>query len=184
MVKEYEEIICSQFEGTIIDIETIGEFDRFYRYDSRQYKNIVQVILGYINQERLYIYRAKNKSEILQLKKMTREIIKNLKRPFYAFNCEFETGVLFHNIGIEVIFDGELNSEKYESKRDAVRKLQIPNNDDPFFDEGIRCMKAWHDGKFDSIIAHNRACLLKERDILIHRGHREPNKLVLSRKED
>jgi len=31
--------------------------------------------------------------------------------------------------------------------------------------------------EFDKAIAHNRACLLKERDILIKRGFRKPDEL-------
>ncbi len=183
MIMEYEDRTNSNFEGTIIDIETTGDFDRSYN-DSRQYADMVQVILGYINQEHLKIYCAKDQSGMLELRMLAREIIGSLNRPFYAFNSEFEMGIFFHYVGIEVKFDGELNLKKYESKKDAVRKLKIPNYDDPFFDSGKLCMKAWNDGEFDKAVAHNRACLLKERDILIKRQYREPDQLVMVRKED
>ena len=51
MIIEHHEKVISNFEGTIIDIETIGEFNRLYKHDSRQYKEIVQVILGYMTLE-------------------------------------------------------------------------------------------------------------------------------------
>ena len=177
MITEYEERTGSDFKGTIIDIESIGEFDRFYLSDSRSYRKIIQVIFGYINQEHLHIYCAKDVSGIDQLKETTQETIKTLVRPFYAFNCVFESGVWFHHVGIKIVFDGELNREKYEKKKNTVEFLRIPNYDDPFFDDGFMCMKAWNNREFDKAIAHNRACLLKERDILLKRGYRKPDEL-------
>ena len=76
------------------------------------------------------------------------------------------------------MFEGELNKEKYEAKRTAVQVLNIPQYDDPFFDNGLLCMQAWEIGKTKEAIAHNRSCLLKERDILVKRGFREPEDLV------
>lgn len=179
MIAEYEEKISSDFQGTIIDIETVGEFNRLFKYDSRQYEDMLQVIFGYINQEHLHIYCAKDRSGINQLREMTEGIIETLARPFYAFNCEFESGVWFHHIGIKILFDGELNREKYERKRDVVRLLRIPNYEDPFFDNGFMCIEAWYKREFNQAIAHNRSCLLKERDILLKRGYREPTGLEL-----
>lgn len=82
-------------------------------------------------------------------------------------------------IDIETI--GELQRWKYEHTKDAVLSLGIPNYDDPFSDQGGKCMKAWQDGIFDKVIAHNRACLLKEKDILLKRGYRRPNELLFFR---
>lgn len=176
MIKRVEEN-DSNFKGTIIDIETIGKFNRLYKYDSRQYGEMIQFILGYINKEHIHIYCAEDMSEVRQLNDVTKSIIESLSRPFYAFNCEFESGVWFHRIGITIHFDGELNKEKYEPKKDAVRVLGIPNYDDPFFDDGYKCIQAWEKGALDEAILHNRACLLKERDILLKRGYREPDEL-------
>jgi hypothetical protein len=178
MIKEHSENNELDFEGTIVDIETIGDFNRLYRNDSRQYKGIRQVILGYINKTQLKIYCATDAEGIETLKKMTPEIIQTLARPYYAFNCSFERGVWFHHVGVEVNFDGELQGEPYESKKNAVRFLKISNHDDPFFDIGLECMKAWGKGDFEKAIAHNRACLLKERDILLKRGHCTANQIT------
>ncbi|MBN1644172.1 MAG: hypothetical protein JW856_05080, partial [Dehalococcoidales bacterium] len=76
-------------------------------------------------------------------------------------------------------FEGELQREKYKSKANAVKELGIINHGDPFNDKGILCMYAWQNGKFEEAVAHNRACLLKERDILLRRGYRNPNGLAL-----
>jgi len=176
-IEEYEEQTSSEFEGTIIDIETIGEFNRLFKYDSRKYRDILQVIFGYIDNKHLRIYCAKDSGSIEQLKVITGNIITTLDKPLYAFNCNFESCVWFYHIGINILFDGELNKEKYESKKDAVRLLGIPNYSDPFFNNGLMCMRAWNNKEFDKAISHNRACLLKERDILLKRGYRKPDGL-------
>jgi len=180
LIIEHQEDIDSDFEGTIIDIETIGEFLNQYP-DSRRYKDIQLVIFGFINRHGLRILCAKGIEAINELIEGTKRIIDSLERPFYAFNSEFEKGGFFYKLGKEVDFDGELQKEKFESKVDAVRNLDIANYDDPFYSRGFPCIKAWKDGEFDKAIAHNRACLLKERDILIKRGFREPDELELVR---
>jgi len=177
---EHTEDISSDFEGTIIDIETIGDFRNRY-YDSRRYMHIQLVIFGFIHRHSLHILCAKGIEAISELNEKTQKLIELLQRPFYAFNCEFESSVLFHALGKEIDFYGELNEEKYEPKAYAVRELDISNYDDPFYDKGILCMAAWENGEFDKAIAHNRACLLKERDILLQRGFRKPDALEFVR---
>ena len=175
MIIEHKEDISSNFEGTIIDIETIGEFRNEYP-DSRRYKGIQLVIFGFINRHALRIFCAKGIKAISELKEKTGDIISSLQRPFYAFSSDFERSVLFYELGKEIDFDGELQ-EGRESKASARSYLGIPNYDDPFYDNGYLCMIAWKDGEFDKAIAHNRACLLKEREILIRRGFRKPDEL-------
>ena len=179
MIIEHKEDINSNFEGTIIDIETTGEFDDRYD-DSRRYKEIQTVIFGFINRYALQIFCAKGLRAINELRERIDKTIDSLERPFYAFSSEFERGVLFYNLGKEIDFDGELQ-EGRESKANARSYLGIPNYDDPFYDNGYLCMKAWENGEFDKAIAHNRACLLKERDILIKRRFRKPDELKFVR---
>jgi hypothetical protein len=178
MILEQIEETGIDFEGTIIDIESIGDFNQKYKYDSRNYINIKQVILGYITKKELHIHCATNPPEIEELRLRTPAIINDLAKPFYAFNCNFESGVLFHHAGIQVDFGGELQGVPFERKKDAILQLRIPNYDDPFFDLGFMCIKAWNTQDFKKAMAHNRACLLKERDILVKRGFKEPDKVV------
>lgn len=181
MIIVKEEDIKSDFEGTVIDIETIGEFHNEYP-DSRRYRYIEPVIFGFINRQTLQILCAKGKGSIGELEGKILEIIDRLERPFSAFNTEFEQGVLFHSLGKEVVFDRELQKEKFEifeTKAKARKDLHISNYDDPFYDSGYECMRAWERGEYSKAIAHNRACLLKERDILLKRGFRRPEKLEL-----
>ena len=175
VIIRHEEDIDSDFKGTIIDIETTGEFLNQYS-DSRRYKNFRLAIFGFINKYTLHILCAKGMRAINELREESQKIIENLERPFYAFNTDFERGVLFYELGKEISFEGELQ-EGRESKANTRGYLDILNYDDPFYDNGYLCMKAWEYGEFDRAIAHNRACLLKERDILMKRGSTKPNKL-------
>jgi len=177
LIQEFHETIESEFEGTIIDIESIGDFCRDYRYDSRHYKEIKQVIFGYIDRQNVQIYCARSPEGIEKLRLMTPTIFESLKRPYFAFNCNFESGVWFHHVGLKIDFDGELQGEAFESKRNAILRLKISNYNDPFYDQGLLCLKAWQQQEFEKAIAHNRACLLKERDILLKRGHCTPDKV-------
>ena len=176
MILEYREDIASDFEGTIIDLETVGEFDQRY-YDSRQYQDIEMVIFGYIDKDGLTIACARGIEALDELLDREGEVIDRLLRPFYAFNASFERAVLFNQLGREVGFGGELQKEPYERKADAVKSLDIPNYDDPYYDRGLLCMLAWRKGDYRQAMAHNRACLLKERDILLKRGFRRPDEL-------
>lgn len=179
LLKYYQEELISDFEGTIIDIETIGEFDNRFD-DSRRYRNITPVIFGYVNREVLKIICAENKSSIEYEKQEVVRLLPKLEKPFYAFNSIFEKGVLFHFLEILIEFR-ELNKERYENKEKAVRLLGISQYDDPFNGNGKLCMQAWLRENLKRAIAHNRACLLKERDILLKRGFREPDELELRR---
>jgi len=179
VIIEHKEDISSSFEGTIIDIETIGEFFNQY-HDSRRYKDIQLVVFGFINRYGLHIFCAKGIEAINELKETAKNILNSLERPFYAFSSEFERGVLFYELGMQIDFDGELQRGS-EPKARARKRLGIPNYDDPSYDNGYLCMKAWEAGEFDTTVRHNRACLLKERDILVKEGSRKPDGLKFVR---
>ena len=74
MIKRYAEKIESDFDGTIIDLETIGEFCNNY-YDSRRYKNIIPVICGYIDRGGIRIVYAENRGDIQDLKKEMTQLL-------------------------------------------------------------------------------------------------------------
>lgn len=180
MVQLHKENFNSPIEGTIIDIETIGNFNDYP--DSRRYMNIVPVIFGYIDSESLHIHCAKKVDSLVKLKKNIAEELESLEKPFYAFNSDFERGAFFHNLNREIHFERELNKEKFEPKWRAVAELKIPQYNDPFKDNGKLCSDAWKTGRINEAIAHNRSCLLKERDILLKRGYRAPDPLKFIRK--
>jgi len=176
ITKKFENI-PSNFEGTIIDIETDGKFCDEFQNDSRYYKYHKPIIFGFINKNGLSILCAENEESIEMLKNEINELLEKLERPFHAFNCDFERGVFFYNLNKKIIFEKELNIKKYEAKREVVPLLEIPQYGDPFYDDGKACMDALLKGEINRPIAHNRSCLLKERDILLKRGFRKPDPL-------
>jgi hypothetical protein len=178
MIKRHTEQVSSCFKGTIIDIESFGEFCRGYG-DSREYKNIVPTIFGYINCDELRILCALGHESLEELRSEIIELIPSLERPLFAFNCHFEQGVLNHYCSVKVQFDGELTREKFEPKRRVVKEMGLSNYEDPFFDDGNKCKHSWLNGDYKNSIKHNRSCLLKERDILLKRSYRKPDELRL-----
>jgi hypothetical protein len=174
----HNEKIKSDFEGTILDIETIEPFCWDYSHDdSRRYSKIIPTILGYITKNELKILCAKGKSALDELKKEVIELLPSMEKPLYAFQSIFERAVLYHCYNFTLKIDGELNADTYEGKGSACVKLGIPNYGDPFYNVGKKCVSAWLRGDYENAIKHNRSCLLKERDILIKRNYRKPDKL-------
>ncbi len=170
------------YAGTIIDIETIGDYCSQYKCrsrdiniprDSREYQEHRLVIFGYINRQGFHIYCAKGNESIQELEEKARQLLTILdkERPLYALNCHQEMSVFFHQLKVKIIFDKELQSEVYESKEEALRILRIFNSfGDPFQNErkpGYACQIAWKNGYFDNAIKHNQACLLKEQALLL-----------------
>ncbi|MFA4819951.1 MAG: hypothetical protein WC613_03245 [Candidatus Aenigmatarchaeota archaeon] len=178
-MKLITEPIVSQFDGTIIDLETTGDFSKQYKHpeysDSREYSNIKPVFFGFMTSRGIEIHCAESKSEINELLSTIVKLVPNLPKPFHSFNTPFETGVLFHSTGEKILFERELNKERYEAKRLAVEVLKLQNYDDPFLDNGKMFPPAWEKGNMKDCIAHNRADLFKERDILLKRGFRTPD---------
>ena len=120
---------------------------------------------------------AENRDGLPELKMEIIKILDSLEKPFYAFNADFERGVLFNHINKKIEFEGELNFERFESKRWVVQLLKIRNYGDPFNNNGLLCSQDWLKGKIENAVLHNRSCLLKERDILLKRGFRKPDDL-------
>lgn len=180
LIVHNEKLPVANFSGTILDIETIGSFQRQYRDDdSRQYCQIMPTIIGYITEDALVIYCAEELGDFRVLREMAVQFVNSCVRPLFAFQSKFERGVLFHAYGLELEIDGELNNWTFEKKGNACMELCIPDYDDPFHNDGGLCVMAWHNKTHAQAIRHNRSCLLKERDILLKRGYRQPDPLNL-----
>jgi len=181
-----------KLKGTIIDVETIGEFsdcDGLGRY-----KRIRPIVVGFLDcdlLEILYITKEAHR-DFDELKSALRTKLCEVDHPLYAFNTKFEMGVFYWFLGKTVTFDRDLmfrvntsyGRTVWESKRYLVKDLGIPNFDDPFRDMGYKVPEAWENFQKTGnprflweIIRHNRACLLKEYAILRKRKRwREVNK--------
>ncbi len=178
MLLSHVEKASTPYLGTIIDIETIGGFRDYYSdLDSRRQSGLTPTMLGYLCDGSLKINYIETTNDLPAFISQIEKVLPLLPRPFYAFNCDFEASVFFHTCDMKIVFDYELNLEKYEAKWRAVKSLGINNYDDPYFDDGKLCRIGWEKGEYQACVSHNRSCLLKERDILLKRGTRKPNKI-------
>jgi hypothetical protein len=182
MLKECHGNQNLSYTGTIIDIETKGDYCSQYKCksrdintprDSREYQEHKLVIFGYVNRRGFHIYCARGNEGIQELEEKARQLLAILEheKPLYAFNCHQEMSVFFHHLQKKVVFDKELQSREYEPKEEALRTLGIFDSfGDPFQNEGkpgSACQIAWSNGHYDNAIQHNRACLLKEQTLLL-----------------
>lgn len=173
-VETFEESIESNFSGSIIHIDTVGSLRNEFS-DSRRCCEVRPFIFGTIDKTRLKIEYAENRSSIPQLRDRVTALLKEISKPLYAFDAPFVQAVLFHFTGEKIAIAWELNRKTFETRLFAIHALNIPQYDDPFADQDKLCTSAWLTGNGESrkCIVHARACLLKERDILIKRGFRK-----------
>jgi hypothetical protein len=176
MMNEVKERIVSvegePVKGTIIDLETIGTIQNKLNGLSK-YVLVRPYLFGYLFENTL-VQRYVEKSAQIPvfidfLKSM--DLFEFSERPFFAYNAEFERGVLYFSTGKTVPFDGDIKRGK-ESKEAVVRRLGIETYGDPFPGAGLKCIEEFEKGNIADCLAHNQACLLKERDILIREGYR------------
>ncbi len=173
-MKTYSEIQNLNYPGSIIDVETIGNFAHGYpKHDSREFKDMKIVIFGIINANKLSILCAEGKNDLDALLKTVKVGLSNYqsRQPLYAYNAHFEMGTLYHHYGIKIPFDFELQPIDCKNKEAHMENLGIYNDyGDPFNappSRGLQCSKAWESNDFDRAIRHNRACLLKEQAIML-----------------
>ena len=184
--RELELIGNPDFEGTIIDIETYGPFEGFSRLDGRKYRRIRPTVFGAFNGEKItQIYLVTDNFD--KIRDPILEVLNDLLRPYYAFNALFEMGVLLNFLGEEVIFEYDIQhpQEGYFEKKERIfqdliqRNGHIQHKDffyDPYHGDGSKAMEEWarfihtkDERLINRVVAHNRACLLKEWYILSHR---------------
>lgn len=164
MIKQ-RETTSTHTRGTIIDLETIGDFDRTYPpWDPRQYRDIKPTILGYITGDILVQYCAEGEEEIPTLIDTMKKTLQSLEEPFYALNTSFERCIIENTCRLQPPFidvRGNLRGSKW-----TIREQHgTPTYDDPFNGDGYRCIREWQKGNYHECLKHNRACLLIERDI-------------------
>ena len=173
-----EQVDCN-FEGTIVDFETIGLFTpvsprrlEFGQDFIRKYQKIKVTTVGTLSDGVLQIAIALGQEHLDKFGKEALSIVSQSDRPLYAFNKPFEEGCLFWISRSMFDFENELQARAMENKERAVQQLKIPSYNDPYKGKGFRCVDAFVKGDLENIAKHNRACLLKERDILRIRGSR------------
>jgi hypothetical protein len=158
--------------GTIIDLETIGPI-RNKLSGLGKYKEVQPYLFGYLFGNTL-VQRYVEKSDHMPI---FIDFLRSMdfcgfsERPFFAYNADFERGVLYFSTGKTIPLDGDIKKGK-EGKEAVVRRLGIETYGDPFPGAGIKCIEEFKKGNIADCLAHNQSCLLKERDILFREGYR------------
>ena len=167
LTRSEEASMCMR--GTIIDLETIGSFNREYPpWDPRHYASISPTIFGYLTGETLVQHCAEKTEEIQEIIEIMRDMLPLLEQPLYALNCSFEGGIIANTCRQAYVFL-DVRGDKYHGSKWSIRRwLGIPAYGDPFHGDGLRCIHEWRRGNHQECLRHNRACLLIERDILEH----------------
>jgi hypothetical protein len=175
MNKVKERIVSVEGEpvkGTIIDLETIGLI-RNELGGLRKYGLVRPYLFGYLFENTMvqkYVEKFDDIPAFLDFLR-SMDLFGFSQRPFFAYNAEFEKGVLYFSTGKTVLFDGDIKKGK-EGKEAVVKRLGIETYGDPFPGAGIKCIEEFKKGNIGDCLAHNQACLLKERDILVREGYR------------
>jgi len=169
MVLARRERSSTHMRGTIIDLETIGPFDRTYPpWDPRHYASVSPTIFGYLTGDTLIQHCAENTEEIQEIIETMRDTLPGLEQPFYALNCGFERNIIANTCRQDHPFR-DVRGGRHRGSKWAIRqRLGIPAYGDPFHGDGLRCIPEWHNGNHRDCLRHNRACLLIERDIHRH----------------
>ena len=153
-MKRIEVDIPSILEGTIIDFETT-------HWDVEKGELIT---VGFLSKEEIVILQRLELTEN-EFKKMAIEEIQTKKRPWFAFNKEFEEKFL------PITMDKELQQNERESAFGALLDEGLLDHYsllcDPLFNEEInRFWNAWKSSKdlvfVSKIVRHNYCCLAKE----------------------
>lgn len=166
--------------GTIIDFETIGDIDNDNDNEEERYINVKPFIFGVLSLEsgKIIQWYVENEDYISNMSDKNRNFISNilsvLSEPFYAFSSQFERNIIKNITGkdykfLELQTPFELIGYR-EKKQFLCNKLMIDNYNDPFDGDGGLCITEFESGNVENSLKHNRACLLKEYDILISRG--------------
>jgi hypothetical protein len=174
-----KEPVDCDFEGTIVDIETIGPFVnvpshalKFGQDFIRRYQKMKVTTVGTLSDGVLQVAIALGQNHLDKFGKKVLSIVSRSDRPLYAFSKPFEEGCLYWISRSMFDFDNELQAFSMENKERAVQQLKIPSYNDPYRGVGFKCVDAFIKGDLENIAKHNRACLLKERDLLGIRGAR------------
>jgi len=153
-MKRIEVDIPSILEGTIIDFETT-------HWDVEKGELITA---GFLSKEGIVILQRLELAEN-EFKKMVTEEIQTKRRPWFAFNKEFEEKFL------PITMDKELQQYERESAFGALLDEGLLDHYgslcDPLFNEEIhRFWNAWKSIKdmvfISKIVRHNYCCLAKE----------------------
>jgi hypothetical protein len=153
-------------EGTIIDLEVVGQIEA-YLGGWRQYAKLRPVLFGTLQGASLRIYYVTCEDHISALVQTICEKLPRLKRPLYAFNCAYEQAILYYNVTRTIINFQDLQPTPYMALNTLCTRWDLPRFGDQL--SGAECQREWWLGHFENCLYHNRACLLKAAHVLQYR---------------
>jgi hypothetical protein len=171
------------FEGAVIDLESDGEPFQDYLYGAHRYAKHSATSFGILDKDHVEVITKTYETTDEQFVQEVEKALHEINRPYYAFNAEFDMALLSKLLDKEIAFERDV-MVIYAKKELLVGKYGISNFDDPFKGEGNLAGISWkkhlqtRDMKYVlHIVAHNRACVLKEYSLLLYHGYKsiEPN---------
>jgi hypothetical protein len=177
IIEEYQAQF-RDFEGAIIDLESDGAPFIDYLEGAYQYSKHSATSFGILDEDSVEVIAKTCRGTQLQFVNEIEQALEKRDRPYFAFNTEFDMAILSKLLEREIIFDGDIMVERVK-KEIQVRNFGISNFDDPFNGNGGLAGFSWKRHletkeikHVQDIMAHNRACVLKEYSLLLHVGFR------------
>jgi hypothetical protein len=170
------------FEGAIIDLESDGAPFIDYLQGAYQYSKHSATSFGILDKDNVEVIAKTCQSSEYQFVKEVEQSLEKRKHPYYAFNTEFDMALLSKLLEQEIIFDRDIMVERVK-KEMQIRNLGISNFDDPFNGNGCLAGSSWKRHletkeikHVHNVMAHNRACVLKEYSLLLRLGFKPVEK--------
>jgi hypothetical protein len=164
------------FEGAIIDLESDGAPLIDYLQGAYQYSKHSVTSFGILDKDFVEVIAKTCHATDSQFANEVEQSLQKRNHPYYAFNAEFDMALLSNLLGKEIIFDGDIMVENIK-KEFQVRNFGISNFDDPFNgDDGLagfswkKHLETQETKYVHDVLAHNRACVLKEYSLLLRLG--------------
>jgi len=175
IIKEYK-TQYQNFEGAIIDLESDGAPFIDYLQGAYQYSKHSTTSFGILDKDYVEVIAKTYKATDSQFVNEVEQCLEKRNHPYYAFSAEFNMALLSNLLGREIIFDRDIMVENIK-KDFQVRNFGISNFDDPFNGDGGLAGFSWRkhletqETKYvHDILAHNRACVLKQYSLLLRLG--------------
>lgn len=164
------------FEGAIIDLESDSAPFIDYLQGAYQYSKHSAISFGILDKDFVEVIAKTCNATDSQFANEVEQSLEKRKHPYYGFNTELDMALLSNLLGSEIIFDGEIRIERVK-KELQVRNVGVSNFDDPFNGDGSLASFSWKkhletkETKYiQDVLAHNRACILKEYSLLFRLG--------------
>jgi len=177
IMKKYQAQYRS-FEGAVIDLESDGGPFINYLEGAYRYSKHHATSFGILDKDYVEVIAKTCQATDNQFINEVEQSLEKRVQPYYAFNAEFDMALLSNLLGREIIFERDIMVNRVK-KELQVRNFGISNFDDPFNGDGGLAGLSWKKHletrnvkHVHNILAHNRACVLKEYSLLLLLGYK------------